>query len=172
MDETRRRFFEQLYQTYSRLMLAQAVRYTKRTDDAEDVVQEALEKLLDKYAVLSTLGDRSLAAYVVYTVRSTAINRLKQSSKTIPLDALEEAAPPAPSAEELYLASCSREALLAAWKQLDREDQLLLAQRYYLELTAEELAGVYGCTPVNIRVRLFRARSRLKKQLASTRGDE
>lgn len=172
MDETRRRFFEQLYQTYSRLMLAQAVRYTRRIDDAEDVVQEALEKLLDKYAVLTTLGEKALAAYVVYTVRSTAINRLKQNRKTIPLDSLDEAALPSPSAEDLCLAACRREELLSAWKQLDREDQLLLAQRYYLELSAEELARLYGCTPVNIRVRLFRARSRLKKRLSTTRGDE
>ena len=46
MDE--KRFFEELYQKYKKLMFSQAYHYISNKSDAEDIVQEALEKLLKK----------------------------------------------------------------------------------------------------------------------------
>ena len=164
MEEEEKLFFEQLYRSYIKLMLAQAARCTDSREDAEDVVQASLEKLLGKYGVLTTLNEKALATYIVYTVRKRERRRAQWESP-------EEAAAPGPSAEELVLSAIGQEELFAAWRQLPPEDRMLLAEKYFLELSVEELARLYGCSLGNVRVKLYRARRKLKKLLSFSRGE-
>ena len=170
MDE--KRFFEELYQKYKKLMFSQAYHYISNKSDAEDIVQEALEKLLKKYNVLNTLNDKALAAYVIFTVRSIAINHMKRENKQRLWGDYDDITVPSPSAEDTVLASLQPEDIFHVWKQLSQGEQTLLVQKYYLDFTMEELAKLYSCSVASIRVRLYRAREKMKKLVAENGKEE
>lgn len=171
MNEIEKSFFEQLYHSYIKLMYAQASHYIRNTDVAEDIVQESLVKLLQKYSVLSTLDEKALATYIVYTVRSTAINYLKHERLKQQWIHYDDLPITTPDAEEIFFGSLHTEELYTAWKQISFDEQMILALKYFLGFTIEELAKTYNCSLVNMRVRLFRARKKLKKLLSNVKGE-
>lgn len=60
--------------------------------------------------------------------------------------------------------------LQAAFAGLDEDTRALLLQRYRLELTLEELAEAWGCTPRTIRNRLHAANDQLVQAIVARRG--
>ena len=171
MEEIERQFFEHLYHSYIRLMLTQANRYFSSKEDAEDVIQESLEILMRNYKVLTTLNEKTLATYIVYTVRSSAINHLKRDRKKESWESFDELTTTVPSAEEMFFAALSLENLIAAWEQLTQDEQTLLVLKYFLDYSVKDLAAKYNCSIGIIKARLFRIRNKLKKLLAKSRGE-
>ncbi|MBR7744884.1 sigma-70 family RNA polymerase sigma factor [Phycicoccus sp. BSK3Z-2] len=58
--------------------------------------------------------------------------------------------------------------LVRAWPRLSAEDQEVLALTYWEDLTSAHAAAVLGVTPVALRLRLTRARRRLRRHLDPT----
>ena len=164
-------FYEKLYLRFSRLMYASARKYTENREDAEDVVQSAMERLLGRYDTLSALSENALAAYIIYTVRSVAINRSKQPAE--PGAFSDDELPGEESAEEAVMDRLLVEQLAKSWRLLPEKDRLL-SQRYMLGCSTEELARYYGCSMVSIRVRLHRARKKARELLSENelKGEE
>ena len=164
MDEKEAAFFEQLYSKYKKLMFSQALLYSASCrEDAEDIVHDTLVKLMSKYKILSGLNEKALASYIVYSIRNTAINRRKHLAienkyyKTYNPDETYV------SAESQLLSELPPEDLFPGWAKLSQKDRDLLAFRYFLELSVEELAALYGCSAISIRVRLYRARKKARE---------
>jgi RNA polymerase sigma-70 factor (ECF subfamily) len=67
-----------------------------------------------------------------------------------------------PSPEGAVLAQDERRRLVAAMNQLRPEDRLVLAYRYWFELSEEEMADALGCARGTVKSRLFRALGRLR----------
>ena len=76
----------------------------------------------------------------------------------------------APSPEPQAEAAEERERLLRAVNQLRDDDRLVIACRYFLELTTEETARVIGSPAGTVKSRLSRALDRLKVVLGDARG--
>ena len=66
---------------------------------------------------------------------------------------------------ERALAVDRREVLLAALERLDDDDRLVIAYRYFFELTGSEMARALDVPPGTIESRLVRAMSRLRARL-------
>lgn len=75
-DEEERSFMTELYIGHHRLMRFTARRYLRSDADVEDVVSDALVALHGKLSTLRTLPEKPLRAYIVATVRNTALNLL------------------------------------------------------------------------------------------------
>jgi RNA polymerase sigma-70 factor (ECF subfamily) len=71
----------------------------------------------------------------------------------------------APSPERLAEATEERAQLLRAVNSLRQEDRLVVACRYFLELSSEETADVLGWPQGTVKSRLSRALDRLREQL-------
>ena len=83
-------FFTDLYQRYQRLMYSVAKRYAASENEAEDIMQDAVERLLKRIPKLMELPGCTLPTYLVYTVRSTAVNFKRHQNviekHTLPID--------------------------------------------------------------------------------------
>jgi len=69
----------------------------------------------------------------------------------------------APSPENITIDGEQRAALLASVQLLSERDQLVIACRYFLELSEEETAGVLQCRRGTVKSRLSRAIGRLRR---------
>src|SRR6266508_1869338 len=75
----------------------------------------------------------------------------------------------APSPEAAALEVEAKEALLRALGGLKENDRLIIAYRYFLELSEAETAQALGIRPGTVKSRLSRALDRLRDQLPAER---
>ncbi len=160
-----RRFMEELYEHYKRLMYNKALETLADPQDADDLIQDCLEQLIKNIGTLRKLNSCRLTSYIVTTIRNTAINMAKkqevQSRYTFLTD-FEELDPADPSTlpEEVLLSEELSAAFVMAFDKLPEEDRILLRGKYVQGLSDAELASILGCAPNSIRMKLTRARRR------------
>ena len=73
-----------------------------------------------------------------------------------------------PSLEETDRGTINRETvsgLYAAMEKLPEDDRLLVQLRFFEELEYDEICRRTGLNPVNVRVRISRARQKIKAEL-------
>lgn len=168
-DSSDQAFIDKLSRDYKRLMFLTAKKYTSNLSDQEDIIQDALLKLMNKVSVIRPLPCYILAGYVVSTIRNTAINFLKrQGREQRRCGSLEDESfveGESPSLDELLILAEQREDLWGRWNDLPEKDRVLLEGKYIFDCTDEELAVRLNCKASNIRMRLSRARRRAIKLL-------
>lgn len=165
MDD--QQYMEGLYHQFKRLMFATAGKYAADPDDREDLVQSALVRLVKKLPTLRTMERCAQASYIVFTVRSVAIDALRKGGRQLQGTSLEEEAlqvpDEAPTMDEYLLARERVDRLRAIWPKLGEEDRLLLEGKYLRDCSDRELAQLLGCRADSIRMKLTRARRRALK---------
>ena len=164
-DETEQQFILSLYEQYKYIMQKTAKEFASASMPAEDLIQEALVKLIEKAPVLMGLEDRALASYIVHTVRNTAIDRLRRGrtdEKYLDPRGLTEETEAAQQTqrpfEEDVLRTLQADAFRRVFAQLPERTQLLLRGKYQLALEDAELAQLLGCKQDSVRMLLTRAR--------------
>lgn len=165
-DQSDREFMLWLYEEFHRLMFSTAKEYSVDIQTQEDVVQESLEKLIKKTALLRTKVRPVQAAYIITTVRNTAISLLKKEQAACVLELeIDMADPYAPLPEEILLLKDRNARLSAVWSRLPAQDRFLLEGKYFLDSSDEELAACLHCKPSSIRMKLTRARRKALRLL-------
>ena len=81
-SEDDRAFLEGVYEEYARLMYAQAFLVLRSRTASEDAVSESLLSLMKKIPLLRSLPCNKLRAYVVSTVKHTALSAVRVSNRT------------------------------------------------------------------------------------------
>lgn len=140
--------------------------------EAEDATQEAFVKAL---GALDRFRDESpFRPWLLTIVANVARNRLRSTTRRLTLGLRAAAAsrdrPAAPSAEAIVVADERRHELLAAINRLSPDDRLVIAGRYFLDLSGVELAALAGVRPGTVKSRLARARARLAALLDESDG--
>jgi RNA polymerase sigma-70 factor, ECF subfamily len=180
------RFFAELVEDWSRVMLVLALSHVESRAVAEEVVQEAwltVLRDLDRFERRSALRTWVLGI-VVNLARSRA--RAEQRSVPIPPEPSGPVVDPArfrptdaarwpdhwalgpvrwPAPEDELLAGETRQVILDAISQLPVAQRELLVLRDLGGLTAAETCNVLGLTDTNQRVLLHRSRSRVRNAL-------
>lgn len=161
-------FFEQLYTKYYRLMYKTACHYALSQHDVEDVLQDALTRLLVKIPKLMILPSYALPTYLVYTVKNTALNHNKHKaiikSHEVPDDVLSEKLykDTSDSISDTLEKKEYNENILHVWNALSFKERDLLYRKYVLEQQDSELAEDLHCQPDSIRMMLTRARRKAR----------
>lgn len=120
---------------------------------AEDVVQEAFIGLLRHWP---RLRDRGKAlAYLRASVVNRSRNQLRRRAIARRVGVRHD--PPELSAESVVLLTEDRRAVLAALRRLPPRRQIVLALRFYGDLTDGEIAEALGITPATVRSTATRA---------------
>ncbi|WP_162941423.1 RNA polymerase sigma factor [Desertimonas flava] len=135
--------------------------------DAEDVVQQAVERMWPAVAALDP--HRGFRSWFLRGVANTARNhrRSRWRRARAELRLAERASGPVvEDPEGAAVSAAERAVVVAALNRLDREARLVIALRYFEQLSEREMADVLGCAPGTVKSRLSRAMTRLRAELA------
>ncbi len=138
-----------------------------RRDLAEDLVQEAMVRLIKRMETIQKLSQPQLVAYGVKTVQSCALDYCRREAvrrKTILSAEVLEQAPEDPVWQEYWDDGEKQIFLrlgqvLAALPQRDRD---ILIYKYFLEYDDKRIAALLGVKADSVRMALTRARQRVK----------
>jgi RNA polymerase sigma-70 factor (ECF subfamily) len=135
--------------------------------DAEDAVQEAFVKAY--YALDRFRSGAEFRPWILRIVTNEARNRARSSARRSRLahraGEVRSSGGAAPSSEEAVLAADQRDRLLAAVGSLREDDRLVVAYRYFLDLSEAETAELLGIPRGTVKSRLSRALARLRDQV-------
>lgn len=169
-------FTEELYQKYKALLFQKASQFTNDPYAKEDIVQNAVLRLLRREERLRTLEPAALTTYLTLTVRSAALEYFRverrDSLDALPLPSEEDeeyiplySTETPLTLEEQMLLGHRNEEVRTAIERLSERDRLALLGKYFLELDNQELAELLDVTPGALRTLLCRARGRVLNEL-------
>lgn len=152
--------FEQLIRQYRRPLTAAAYHLCGDPDAAQDIVQETL---LDAYRGFASLRDRERVGAWLYAIlrRKAFTHRRSTKPET-------ELPPDIPSQHSDLLEDLTRGIVIEQLAVLPQDDREILAGKYLLGLSYQELAESLGLNEGTIRVRCLRAKERMRKALRGT----
>ncbi len=131
-----------------------------RAGDAEDAVHDAFETAWRKW---SSLRDPArFEAWFGRIVVNTCRDRLRRDARR----RTEELDPRQPGRDPLA-GTESRDELDRALARLKPEDQVVLALRYYRDLTIDDIAALMDMRPGTVMSRIHRAQARLRPLLTA-----
>ena len=140
---------------------------TGDAQDAEDAAQEAFVKA---YRALGRFRPGApFRPWLLQIVANEARNRRRSAGRRAGLALRAAAEEPsgdaAPSPEAALVASERRRELLAALERLREEERLVLACRFFLDLSEEETAAALGIRRGTVKSRQSRALDQLRSEL-------
>lgn len=167
-------FFQKFYEENKNFLFYIANHYTSSPADCEDVVQDAIIRLMGNIPSIRELNKNKAAKYIALTVRSAYLDLLKRRHKDREIS-LEESVIDALLEKESAFADTStdlRMELIHLKESLSPKEWLLLEGKYILGYDQEELARLIGVSPDSVRMTLSRARAKARSILLSDSGKE
>jgi len=163
-------FMLNLYKDYYGLVRKTVYNIILDPDNVEDLINDTFIKLIEKISLLRTLESCRLAAYVVYTSRSVAINHIKHKSVQRKhayyggdTDLTEKMPDIGSSIEERIIRQEEVKEMERAVLRLPEKYKDLLYFKYILEMHDREIAEILQIDPDSVRQYLTRARREAKK---------
>jgi RNA polymerase sigma-70 factor (ECF subfamily) len=161
------RAYEELVRTHQAMAFRTAYLVAGSAEDAQDAAQEAFVKA---YRALGRFRRGApFRPWLLRIVANEAKNRRRaagrRASLATRLAATETSGGAAPSPEGELATGEIRRALLVALAELREDEQLVVACRYFLDLSEEDTADVLGVRRGTVKSRLSRALRRLRAAL-------
>jgi RNA polymerase sigma-70 factor (ECF subfamily) len=159
--------FEELVRLNSDIAFRTAYLLTGSAADAEEAAQDGFVN-----AFRALRGFRTGAPFrpwLLSIVANQARNRRRAAGRRIRMElrtlsaARSESGPPSP--EEVVEKRGERQALLDAVETLGEDDRMIVACRYFLELSSQETAATLGTAEGTVKSRLSRALAKLRGRL-------
>lgn len=150
--------YEQFYKHEHARLLGAAFRILRVRQDAEDVVQNVMLKLLERWDSIEALD---VAAYAATMVRNAALDEL--SARPVTEELTEEVSPTVAAPDHSLISREYAEELARAMARLPESQQRALRLKQERGLSYAETAAQMGETEANVRQLVSRAR----RQLAS-----
>lgn len=153
--------FASFYQRYYRLILTVAQQRLPSLSDAEDVSGEVFRIAWSHHSA----GNELTLPWLYQVLRNVIGNEYRRTNRANQFSQRFGAMSLDPIVELNDDAIEMRQAI----QQLPIADRELIYMTYWEDLTGQEIAGILGCSPVTVRVRLMRARKRLRAVLPHLR---
>ena len=157
--------YETLVRAYEQLAFRVAYQVTGNAADAEDAAQEAFVNAY--YALRRFRPGAPFKPWLLRIVANEARTRRTSASRRNQLAERALAASPsgeaAPSPEDAAEAGAFRAQLMAALRRLREDDRLVLAYKFFFDLSEAEMATALDCPRGTVKSRLSRALERLRK---------
>ena len=165
---------DELIARWQRPLFAFAWRYVQNRTDASDLVAEAFVRLHQQRDRLRP--DTRLSAWLFTTLSNLCHNhyRWRRRHPTVSLDAPNDdetsAHDTVPSDSAVPDAALERDetcaAVRAAVDRLPHDLKTTLLLHHYEQLSYREIGSIVGCSERGVETRLYRARQRLREELA------
>jgi RNA polymerase sigma factor (sigma-70 family) len=164
--------FEALVHAYQGIAFRTAYVITGSAAEAEEAAQDGFVKAYRAIGRFRT--GEPFRPWLLQIVANEARNRRRSAGRRalLALRAAEEqgSGGAVPSPEESAVAGEESADLLAAVSALPEEQRLVVACRYFLDLSEEETAATLGVRPGTVKSRLSRALERLRAQVGDADG--
>ncbi|RYF93095.1 MAG: sigma-70 family RNA polymerase sigma factor, partial [Chitinophagaceae bacterium] len=167
--------FSELVKRHERFVFTLALRFTKRREDAEEVAQDCFVKA---YKALGTYQGSSKFSTWMYTIAyTTSMTFLrKKRMDTVSIHDEESGVQIENHIGDYHADLVERKSshfyLQQAIEMLLPDDAAIITMFYKGEQSLEEIAGVMNMESNTIKVKLHRARQRLKEKLQFLLKDE
>ena len=163
--------FEILVRRYQVKILRVVMRFTRNREDAEDIVQQSLQKAFVHLQQFE--GISSFSTWVTRIAINEALMwlRRKRASREVSIEESstdnETVLPadfpdPGPSPEDGYLGRERKRILSRAMNELTPAQRKAIELRELNELSTEETAGVMGLSVAAVKARVFHGRKKLR----------
>lgn len=140
---------------------------------AQDIVQDVFLRIY--HSVQRFDEARPFGPYLMQSVVNASLNSMRHSKKTVSLEgspeSFERLLSRAASTESQVEFNQQKKEILKALFQLSPRQRAVIVQRYYLEMSEQEMASKLEVAPGTIKWLLNAARGRLKQLLAPERSE-
>ena len=141
---------------------------------AEDIVQETFIRLYQRIRRFDVT--RPFKPYLMRSVVNAALNAVRQDGKFVSIEtdttSLETLLEHAASVESQVEYNQLSHEILQALSKLSPRQRAVIVQRYYLEMSEQEMAQALDAAPGTIKWLLNAARNRLRGLLGSERSEK
>ena len=158
--------FSGLYNRYSRDVHRFALFLSGNEALAEDLTSETFARAL---VAKNTLRVGTVKAYLLAIVHNLYIDALRRDRRLISLDEVPERADPRPMPDASAAGKLRLAEILEAVQRLPRHEREALVLAVDHELPYERVAAILHCSIPAVKVRVHRARIRLKAILGKER---
>ncbi len=143
-----------------------ALRITGNVHEAEDVVQEVLEKVWKSSADQSA-AVQNWEAWCMTLTRNRSLDKTRSQAmrRTAPLDGIYDQRTDAATPAQYVESSDSVDQVKRLIQQLPEKQRLVMHLRDIEELTYDEIANTLNITLEQVKVNLHRARKAIREQL-------
>lgn len=149
--------FKSFYDTHKDRLFSYLLKITGDYYLAADIMQESFTRYLERY------GKEGSAALLYTIARNTVIDSFRKPDRGT--RCLEERDHVGCDQEECYLVRDECRRVLAALQKLEQDERDVLTLVVTSGLSYREIAAVTGFSEANVKVRVHRARLKLKKIL-------
>jgi RNA polymerase sigma factor (sigma-70 family) len=172
-----RQAFEELYKLYYRRLFGFLLRFTRRTDVVEEILNDAMFVVWQKAAGFQERSRVSTWVFgIAYRKALKRLERLRRLPQEISPEqaGLHEQGGPDRNVELREL----QDTLQAALARLSPEQRVVIELTYNHGYSVREIAGIVDCPVNTVKTRMFHARRRLREMvprlspgLAASRGE-
>jgi RNA polymerase sigma-70 factor (ECF subfamily) len=155
--------WDELVDSYARLVFGVAYRIVGRIHDAEDVAQETFR---EAFELAKRGGVTDWRGCLCRIAAFRAIDVVRRRRKHGPLDAALVSPEPEPAAE--IEARELGELLRSSLAELPRQAAAVFVLTYFEQLSRDEIARALGLKPQAVSVALFKARKNLQRLLVDS----
>lgn len=158
--------FSFLVDRYKNLAYTLAYRMAGNREDAEEISQDAFVKVYR--SLKSFRGKAKFSTWLYRIIYNTAITRLRIKNRYVPT---EDVAVLKKNQPDMYDGEADSEkeqrmrALESALDKLPHDEKFILQLYYYQETKVKELATATGLSEANVKVKLYRARKKLRESV-------
>ena len=173
-DESDRRSFEVLYNSYRKQMLSVARSVLSNDSEAEDIVHDVFVKIASKHmATIKTLPkEEDVRNYLLKATKNTALNHTKKRSRdSLSLNTVLEFNAGSTTALtdeqflEIVFAKLEHEKLINALCALDLKYREVIYYHFVLEMPVPKVAEVLNRKSGTVKMQLVRGKKLLLSQL-------
>jgi len=160
--------YADLVKRHQRFVFTLALRFTKTREDAEEVAQDCFIKAYRSLQSFSGNSKFTTWLYsIVYTTAMTFLRKKRLDTSSIDDESNLIQVENRNAAFENNMAENKSRSYYVnqAIEQLMPDDAMIITLFYKGEQSLEEIAMALGIEPNNVKVKLFRARQRLKEKL-------
>lgn len=141
---------------------------------AQDVVQETFLRIYQRIRYFDE--SQPFEPYLLKSVVHAALNVARRSNKVIPLDGdlsvIESLLNRSDSPEAQIEAAQHSQQILSALNKLSPRQRAVIVQRYYLEMSEQEMSVSLQAAPGTVKWLLNAARTRLRDLLRTERSNQ
>jgi RNA polymerase sigma factor (sigma-70 family) len=152
--------FAVLVQRYQSLVFTIALRIVARREEAEETAQDVFMRVYNNLANFK--GDARFSSWLYRIAHNTALNKLKTAGKDVLMAQMPDTATIHNQAEQTFNAEYVNTAIAS----LNAEDATIITLFYLSENSLDEIAEVLNIDANAAKVRLHRARKKLREKLA------
>ena len=141
------------------LSVARSIVYDRAL--AEDVVQESFVKIVDK---AHRFKHGNGYAWICKIVHNTALNALRKNRPTANIDEFYDIADTTDVAEK----SAASLAVERAMSVLDKQEKLLIYQKYFMDYTVRDSAKATGINKSSVSRKIIKAEEKMREYLTQS----